>query len=444
MDTKDNSSLPLLLAITGSILVVAVGGWFFLGQQESAVPASVTSPVATQPAFSPEAAGDIERPAAADAETTTPETASAVEVIDAPATGIDGELRKARLAAEADILVVPASQSALYYYGRILDAEPDHEIANAEMDAMLARAAQTVTELLAAEQYEPAYEMAVLVARRRPDHALVIETQRALDDYTEQQVQQAIQRVRDGQDENAQQALANAEGLPGRNPDYFAAVRESIAEIRDAREAAAEQDRKQRAADNARLAWVQSVREAIARGNLIAPAGNSARDLLAETNSWATERNELNNELRAAFVTSANTNIDAGSFEEAAAVIDAAAEFGVDADEVSQLRASLETAIIRKKSSTVVPLSELVQVKTTAPTYPRRASSRDLSGYVDLMFTVTTDGTTTDISIRRAEPETVFDAAAIKAVEEWEFEPVKYRGQVISQRTAARLVFRLE
>lgn len=435
MDTKDNSSLPLLLAITGSILVVAVGGWFFLGQQESAAPASVISAVATQPPLSPEAD---------DSETVAPKAASAVEVVDAPAAGIDGELRKARLAAEADILIVPASQSALYYYGRILDAEPDHEIANAEMDAMLARAAQTVTELLAAEQYEQAYEMAVLVARRRPDHALVIETQRALDDYTEQQVQQAIQLVRDGQDENAQQALANAEGLPGRNPDYFAAVRESIAEIRDAREVAAEQDRKQRAADNARLAWVQSVREAISRGNLIAPAGNSARDLLAETNSWATERNELNNELRAAFVTSANTNIDAGSFEEAAAVIDAAAEFGVDADDVSQLRASLEIAIIRKKSSTVVPLSELVQVKTTAPTYPRRASSRDLSGYVDLMFTVTTDGTTTDISVWRAEPETVFDAAAIKAVEAWEFEPVEYRGQVISQRTAARLVFRLE
>ena len=29
-------------------------------------------------------------------------------------------------------------------------------------------------------------------------------------------------------------------------------------------------------------------------------------------------------------------------------------------------------------------------------------------------------------------------------VEQWEFEPVQYRGQVISRRAAARLVFRVE
>jgi TonB family protein len=443
MDTKDNSSLPLLLAITGSILVVAVGGWFFLGQQDSAAPTS-ESPAATQPSFSPEAAGEITRPVATVSETATPEVSTAVEVFDAPAAGVDAELRKARLAAEADILVVPAGQSALYYYGRILDIEPDHEIANAEMDAMLARAAQAVTEHIAAEQYEQAYEIAILVARRRPDHALVIETQQALDDYTEQQVQQAIQLVRDGKDEEAQQALTNAQGLPGRNPDYFAAVRESIAEIQDAREVAAEQDRRKRAADDARLAWIRSIRGAIIRGDLITPAGNSARDLLAQNNSWATERNQLNDEFRTALVTTAGTHIDANMLNEAAELIDAAAESGVAADDVSQLRASLEAAIIRKKSSTVVPLSELVQVKTASPSYPRQATRRNVSGYVDLMFTVTTNGTTADISVRRAEPETVFDEAAVKAVEAWEFEPVEYRGQVISQRTAARLVFRLE
>jgi len=435
MDTKQNSSLPLLFAITGSILVVAVGGWFFLGYQEPVAP---TSPSATLLSDSSPA------PVASEMAAPDAETAAAVEIVDAPTAGIDAELRKARLAAEADILVVPASQSALYYYGRILDVEPDHEIANAEMDAMLARVAQTVTEHLAAEQYAQAYDIAALVAKRRPGHVLVAMTQQALDDYTEQQVQQAIQLVRDGNDVEAQLALANAEGLPGRNPDYFAAVRESIAEIRDARDVAAERDRRQRAADDARLAWVQGIRNAITRGDLIAPAGNSARDLLAESNSWEAERDELNDEFLAALVTTARSNIDTEFLDEAGTLIDAAAELGAGADDISQLRASLEAAIVQKKSSTVVPLSELVRVKAVAPTYPRHASRLNMTGFVDLLFTVTANGTTADISVHQAEPETVFNHAAIKAVEDWEFEPVEYRGQVISQRTAARLVFQLE
>lgn len=444
MDAKDNSSLPLLFAITGSILVVAVGGWFFLGQEDPVTSASETSSSIDQSSLSPATSGEVAMPEEADSVATLGAAAPAVEVVDAPATGIDAELRKARLAAEADILVVPAAQSALHYYGRILDAEPDHEIANAEMDAMLARVAQAVTELLDAERYLQAYDIALLVAVRRPNHALVGETQQTLDDYTEERVQQAIQLTRGGKDDEAQLALANAEGLPGRNPDYFAAVRDSINEIRDAREVAAEQDRRQRAADDAKNTWVQNVRGAIARGDLISPAGGSARDLLAEPNSWTDEANQLNDEFLRALVETAKTNIDGEMLEEAGALIDAAAALGVDANDISQLRASLETAIIRKKSTSFVALSELVQIKRAAPTYPRRASRSNVSGYVDVVFTVTATGTTTDISVHRAEPEAIFDGAAIKAVEAWEFEPVVYRGQIISQRTAARLVFRLE
>ena len=126
-DTKDNSSLPLLFAITGSILAVAVGGWFFLGQQEPVTPTGQTSPVVNQSSLSPEATVEVAPPQASDPDVTLAEVASAVEVVDVPAAGIDAELRKARLAAEADILVVPAAQSALHYYGRILDAEGREE-----------------------------------------------------------------------------------------------------------------------------------------------------------------------------------------------------------------------------------------------------------------------------------------------------------------------------
>ena len=50
-EAKDNSSLPLLLSITGAVLVVAIGGWFFLDQEPSAATApqsrSIVEPDAT-------------------------------------------------------------------------------------------------------------------------------------------------------------------------------------------------------------------------------------------------------------------------------------------------------------------------------------------------------------------------------------------------------------
>lgn len=442
-DTKDNSSLPLLFAITGTILAVAVGGWFFLEQKDQAVPSTSTPPVVTQSSMAPAVLDDAEElPSETEDVAEEPEIEAAVEVIDAPATGVDAELRKARMAADADILVVPAAQSALHYYGRILDVDPRHEIANAELDAILARVTQSVDEHLAAEEFRQAYEIAVLVAQRRPEHELVIATQQTLDAYTERLVEQAIQDVRDGNDDAAIQAIAAAERLPGRNPEYFAAIRDSVAEIQDARQAA-ERDERQRV-DNARTAWVESVRGAIARGDLISPEGGSARDLLAERNSFSNERNQLNAELVSALVNTATVNIDTELFDEAGALIDAADELGADDNDIAELRASLETAIIDQRSNTSLPLSELVRTKTVAPVYPRRAMREEITGSVDLVFTVTPTGETADIEVYRAEPENVFDKAAINAVSQWEFEPVEFRGRIISQRTGARLVFKLE
>ena len=95
------------------------------------------------------------------------------------------------------------------------------------------------------------------------------------------------------------------------------AIRDSITEIRDARRAA-ERDRAQRArlaADQARAAWVQAVRDAITQGNLIGPQVGSAQELLAEKNSWSAERSQLTAELLTAIADTAKADINAGHLE---------------------------------------------------------------------------------------------------------------------------------
>ncbi len=290
-----------------------------------------------------------------------------------------------------------------------------------------------------------AYGIAGLVARQVPDHSLVVETQRVLDERTKSLVDDAIQLARDGNDSEANDILATAEALPGRNPDYFVAVRESITEIRNVRNAA-EQERRRRAQlanEQARDAWQAQVRGAIGAGNLISPSGASAIDLLAEGSNWAPQQQQLTGELRVAMVDSVNSSIGSGELEYAEQVLDRAYTLGGPTDDLDPLRSVLENAFVENQSHRVMQVGDLTRVKTTPPKYPKRAIENDISGWVEIYFTVTPQGETTDIEIRDSEPSTIFNKAAMKAVEQWQFEPVEYRGQIISQRVATRLAFEL-
>jgi len=447
-ESNDNSSLPLLLSMTGAILVVAVGGWFYLdqatepvggGDRASSTPAKAAVMFAAE---APPLAEDTSEDAADESpEPDTPEMAEAP-----PAVDVQTELSKARMAANADILVYPQKQSALHYYGLVLDADPRNAIAIAELDAILASVSQTVAEQLDAEEYDEAYRTAALVAQLRPEHTLVVETQHRIDELTEQLVEDALARARTGQDKDADKLVAAAAALPGRNPKYLAAIRASVAEIRRVR-VAAERDRARRAklaADQARAAWVDSVRSAIQAGNLVSPLGASARDLLAEENPWNAERTQLTAELVTALVDTTQYFINDGRLPDAEVLLNAVTALGDEPERYAELRESLESAFITSESTRVASMKELVQTKTVTPRYPRRAQQFNMTGWVDLYFTVTPTGETTDIEVRQSQPETVFDRAAMNAVANWEFEPVSYRGQVISQRTAARLIFSLK
>ena len=93
---------------------------------------------------------------------------------------------------------------------------------------------------------------------------------------------------------------------------------------------------------------------------------------------------------------------------------------------------------------TPITISALNRTRYVAPKYPRAALRRNQSGWVDVAFTVTLDGTVTDLEIRNAEPADVFDAAAIRAVEKWEFEPVFEDGVAVEKRAGVRMMFALE
>ena len=124
--------------------------------------------------------------------------------------------------------------------------------------------------------------------------------------------------------------------------------------------------------------------------------------------------------------------------------IDAITILGSDSDTLTASLDSAESELIAAEGKRVLALSDFAQVSTVPVRYPTRAHRRNITGWVDVRFTVTASGETANIEIIRAEPENFFDGSAIESIQQWTFQPREYRGQPINQQTAARVVFELE
>lgn len=74
---------------------------------------------------------------------------------------------------------------------------------------------------------------------------------------------------------------------------------------------------------------------------------------------------------------------------------------------------------------------EYLPIVKVAPVYPRRALSRGIEGYVIVEFTVTKQGTVRDPVVVRAEPESLFDRAAMDAALKFKYKPRVVNGEAV-------------
>lgn len=437
-DTEEYSSSPIVLGIAGAIIVGAAGGWLLLNNRAPAPLVETSSTSTTLAIAMPRVPGEAAAAPTDDISDTVPAADAAVD--------IDAELRKARLSADADLLVSPPRRNALYFYSRVLAAEPANQVANAELDAVMAGIAIIVDDHLAAEEFDEAYDLALSAARFVPEHPLVEAMQVDLNDFAAALVTAATALAEEGNDEEAAATLAKLDGLAGLSTEYIAAASTAILDIQQSRLIAEEErlEAERQASESAELAaWQQKVRDAIVAGNLVSPEGESARDFLGEREAEDETKAELTAELHAALIGTARSSMAAGELDATETYLLAAGEIAED-EALATLRTELEQALFERESSTFAALSEFVRLNATPAEYPGRAHERNISGWVEVAFTVTTTGETSDIDIVSAEPANFFEASVMEAVGQWTFEPKQYRGQPIDQRTMARLVFNLE
>ena len=146
----------------------------------------------------------------------------------------------------------------------------------------------------------------------------------------------------------------------------------------------------------------------------------------------------------AAAAAAAATSAEPADAEPGAAVSAAAEAPAPVAEEASAQPAPQAAQPTPVREQSPVAASSLTRTKYVAPRYPRSAERRNISGWVDVVFTVRTDGTVTDVEIQASEPGDTFVDSAQRAVEKWEFEPVVEDGQVVEKRAGVRMMFAIE
>ncbi|PWK51715.1 energy transducer TonB [Pleionea mediterranea] len=75
---------------------------------------------------------------------------------------------------------------------------------------------------------------------------------------------------------------------------------------------------------------------------------------------------------------------------------------------------------------------EYLPIVKVAPIYPRRALSRGIEGYVIVEFTVTPQGTVVSPEVVEAEPEGIFERAAMDAAKKFKYKPRMVDGKAVS------------
>ena len=104
-------------------------------------------------------------------------------------------------------------------------------------------------------------------------------------------------------------------------------------------------------------------------------------------------------------------------------------------------RAALTEQLIAMEAAKPIPASALKILTYVAPDYPPRANERKLQGWVDVEFTVGTDGKTRNIVVTDASHEQMFRREATEAVQKWQFEPRVFMGRPIEQTSFTRIRF---
>jgi TonB family protein len=398
----------LLLWIAGGAIAAVGAAWLAITQPwQGGEELSQTPMLALAPASS----------AATSPALTAPAEAVAGDAAAEPASALDNPLRMAQLAYDAGMLVEPDEYSAWTLFSRVLKDDPDSAAAHEGLTKVADDLVRRGETALDQGRFDDARATVERIRATLPQH----EGAKALAGKIWPEVTAAA---------------PTAPALPLPMPDV-----PRVARVETAPAAAPAQRPKVDPVVEANAAF----EKALAEGRLLTPADQSAKHYVGVLNGLAVDH-ELSKGARTSlsleFLSRAAQSIEALDPEAAGIWIDEAEALLGAADEgIRKARSALTEQLIAMETAKPVPASALKIATYVAPVFPQRATDRNLEGWVDIEFTVGTDGRTRNVVVTDASHETIFRREATEAVEKWLFEPRIFMGRAIEQTSYTRIRF---
>jgi TonB family protein len=191
--------------------------------------------------------------------------------------------------------------------------------------------------------------------------------------------------------------------------------------------------------------YLELTQSRLAQGKITDPDNDSALFYLNQLRSTDPKNGaiaQLSGAVQGQIIDRARAALDAGDMEKSEALGQLAAGIGASSD-LDAFNEKLRQRIAAAGDLPQVPEQSLTRLGKLEPQYPSRALMANIEGWVEIGFTVSSNGSVTDVKIVNAMPAKTFEAAAIKAVSRLRYQPVMRDGRAIAVGTQIRIVFRV-
>jgi TonB family protein len=198
---------------------------------------------------------------------------------------------------------------------------------------------------------------------------------------------------------------------------------------------------------DARAQLLRNANERLQADRLIEPANDSAKYFLLTLRQLDPGSPGLAAALQdfgSRLVVKARRALALEQYDAARSWLDEALAMGFASEEADSVQHDLDAVVANQKFlASLTPASQLKLLKSVEPVYPSKAALSRTEGWVELDFTVSETGQVKDVVVHAASIPGVFDAAAIKAVSQWRYQPVLRDRKPAPVRTELRIRFAL-
>jgi protein TonB len=191
--------------------------------------------------------------------------------------------------------------------------------------------------------------------------------------------------------------------------------------------------------------YLELAQSRLAQGKVTEPDNDSALYYVNQLRTADPKNSGLtriSNAVQAQVVEQARAALDANQPARAEALLQAAAGLGGSADltALNQRLAQLKQAAA---DAPEVVEASLTRIKAIELDYPEDALRRNVEGWVDVAYAVTTEGKVNSVKVLASNPAGTFDKAATRALSRARYKPMMQAGKPIAVSTKLRIAFRL-